>query len=186
MSAEAVTTTPERVSQGLSPAAIWGVLGVVLLLASGVYRVLPWALEPLHQPETMGTLHWLLYGGSVIFNGFMEGYRGFQLGVVPRVLARARHLSEHPNARDAWLAPLFCAGFYGMERRALIARYILLFGIIGVIVAMRFVPQPWRGIVDAGVVVGLGWGCIALLFGLLRAIQGYHPQADPRLPAGER
>lgn len=186
MTTEAVTSTQEHTSPGLSPAAIWGVLGVVLLLASGVSRVLPWALEPLREPETMGALHWLLYGGSVAFNAFMEGYRGFQLGVVPRVLARARYLSEHPSTRDALLAPFFCAGFYGMERRALIARYILLFGIIGVIVAMRFVPQPWRGIVDAGVVVGLGWGCVALLVGLLRAIQGHHPEADPRLPTRRR
>jgi hypothetical protein len=35
--------------------------------------------------------------------------------------------------------------------------------IILLVVLVHRLDQPWRGIVDAGVVVGLGWGLISLL-----------------------
>jgi hypothetical protein len=37
------------------------------------------------------------------------------------------------------------------------------------IILVRFLAQPWRGIVDAGVVVGLAWGLISLAIFTLQA-----------------
>ena len=40
---------------------------------------------------------------------------------------------------------------------------------IALIILVRFLSQPWRGIVDAGIVAGLSWGFIALLAFSLQA-----------------
>ena len=165
----------------VSVAALWGVTGVVLMLVSGVARVLPWAVEPWLD----GSLQWWhagLYAGSIAFNAWAEGYRGFQRGVAPRVAARAEYLSRNPTLVNTILAPLFVGGFYGATRRRLISRYILLLGIVALVVLIRSAPQPWRGIVDAGVVVGLGWGAVAVVMAWLRVLNGHPPEAHHDVP----
>ena len=46
---------------------------------------------------------------------------------------------------------------------------------------VRALPQPARGIVDAGVVAGLAWGILATIAMLLRSAQGHPCDADPEL-----
>jgi hypothetical protein len=154
----------------VQPAALWGVVGVILLLANGVHRVLPHALEPLHSAQFLPWWQLALYLGSIAFNAYMEGYRGFHLRVAPRVVQRAHELSERDNVYDTVLAPLYCASFYGAPVRTLVVRYLLLTLIVGVIVGMHYVPQPWRGIVDAGVVVGLGMGAASIAWTYYRSL----------------
>jgi len=36
--------------------------------------------------------------------------------------------------------------------------------IIGFVIIVKSLPQPWRGILDAGVVVGLTMGCFSILY----------------------
>lgn len=155
------------------------------MLSFGVARVTPHALEPVLN-GSMNALHWALYVFMIVFNAWTEGFRTFQKVIAPRVLARACYVAENPERVSPLWTPIFVAGFYAMERRALIVRYIVLFVIVGVIVGMRFVPQPWRGIVDAGVAVGLGWGVVAMLVGLVRVLRGWRSDADPQLPASWR
>lgn len=161
---------------------VWGVLGVMALLSSGVWRVFPHALEPLQTPGSMTWFQAVLYGGCILFNAWTEGYKAFQKMIAPRVIARAQWMTDHPNVIHPLVAPIFVGGFFAMERRAIIVRYTFLIVIIGVIVGMKFVPQPWRGIIDAGVVVGLGWGVFAIGFGLIQLFRGVVPDADPQLP----
>ncbi len=40
----------------------------------------------------------------------------------------------------------------------MITSWLVVVVVTSLVFGMRFVPQPWRGIVDAGVVVGLGMG----------------------------
>lgn len=163
----------------ISPVAVWGIAGVVLLLFNGVRRVLPIALEPLYDLKSLTWWHLAFYGLSVVFNTYMEGYRGFHLRVAPRVVSRAHQLSAKSRPIDVVLAPLYCSSFYGAPKRDLIARYILFFSIVGIIVAMHYVPQPWRGIVDAGVVVGLSIGCASIAWTYVRSL------VDPDWFAGQ-
>jgi len=60
------------------------------------------------------------------------------------------------------LAPFFCIGYFDIERRRQIVVIAVTAMVIGFIIGARFLPQPWRGIVDLGVVAGLAWGVIAL------------------------
>ena len=73
--------------------------------------------------------------------------------------------------------PLFFAGLqqnrlFHADRRTLLRSRILLVGLIIVISAVRMLPQPWRGIVDGGVVAGLAWGLAAALYLFVAALRG--------------
>ncbi len=48
---------------------------------------------------------------------------------------------------------------------------------------VRALAQPWRGIVDAGVVVGLTWGCVAILVFWARSLLGRPPEIAPDFPS---
>jgi hypothetical protein len=157
--------------------ALWGLLGVTALLGGAVIRLAPWALEALHMD--LAWHQWTLMLVFVAFMGYSEGYMGFQRGFSPMVAARARYLREHPTLGRVVAAPLFCMGFFHARRRRLVISYSLTLGIIGLILLMRFLPQPWRGIVDAGVIVGLTWGFVSLL---VFAVQGLRSRDYDILP----
>jgi hypothetical protein len=164
-----------RIASGL--ALVWGVAGLFVTLIEAVLRLWPLAIYPLQTG--MSPLAWLAYISFVVFNGYAEGYRGFQRAFSPRVAVRAALLVNDLNWQRALLAPLFLMGLIDATRRRLIANWILVFGIVCLVMLIRLAPQPWRGVVDAGVVVGLGWGTLSTLYFLLRAALGHLPAADP-------
>ena len=164
-------------------ATFWGVLGFTAILAQALHSLVPLALEPIRL-GLMSTGHWVLYGVSMVFNAYFEGYRGFQVQVAPRIVVRALYLGRHPTRLRVALAPLYCAGFFHTTRRRLITTWIFYPGLVVVVLLVRQLAQPWRGIVDAGVVVGLTWGALAILWFFVRALAGTPPSASPELPDG--
>lgn len=148
--------------------ALWGFAGVALLLGYAIVRLTPLALEALRSPLT--GLHWAALAVFVLFMAYSEGYRGFQKAFSPRVAARARYLRAHPTVLRVLLAPLFCMAYFDAPRRRRIASYALTIGVILLVILVQQLNQPWRGIVDAGVVIGLGWGLLATLLFTLQAL----------------
>ncbi len=163
--------------------AIWGIAGVFLLLGSAVYRLAPLALAPLSTD--LGWYHWLALAASVLFMAHAEGYRGFQQHFSPRVAARAKYLRDHPLPFFVALAPFFCMGYFHATRRRQIVSLSLTAGIVVLVLVVRQVPQPWRGIIDAGVVTGLVWGLVSLAWFTIRAFTvesfGYSPEVPENL-----
>jgi len=147
--------------------AFWGLTGVVLLLGSAVYRLSFFAFDAIKYP--FNSLHWTGLFVIVFFMSYAEGYQGFQKKFSPRVAARALYLRRNPEPMHIVFAPLFCMGFFHATPRRIITSFSVTFAIICLIVAVRYLTQPWRGIVDAGVVIGLMWGIISLLFYIYRA-----------------
>ena len=151
-------------------AAAWGVAGVSLLLLLAITRLAPYALQlaalPLGSHHVVALLLWV--AGMAYF----EGYRGFQLAFSPRVAARARYLAEHPTLLRATLAPLFCMAYFDAPVARRVTSYVITIGVTLLVLGMRHVSQPWRGIVDAGVVVGLSWGLVTLWIATARACRG--------------
>ena len=95
---------------------------------------------------------------------YAEGYKGFHLGFAPRVVRRASYLRDNPQLSHTLLAPLFCMGyFYTTTRRQIVSIGLTVMIICFVLIA-GLLPQPWRGIVDAGVVVGLSLGVASILY----------------------
>lgn len=165
-------------------AAVWGVTGVILLLLSAILRLAPLAADALNAE--LQWYHWVTLVLVLTFMIYMEGYRAFQKGFSPRVAARARYLRTHYTFKHALLAPFFCmAYFHASKRRQLISLFVTG-GIIVLVLLMRFLPQPWRGIVDAGVVAGLGWGLAALLVFSIQALTLETFDHSPDVPGREQ
>jgi len=141
--------------------AFWGLAGVALLLGSAIYRLTPLAIDAFAYDWSW--YHWLSFALMIFFMAYAEGYRAFQQGFSPRVAARARYLRNHPNALHALLAPLFCMAYFHALKRRQIVSISVTAGIIVLVILVRLLPQPWRGIIDGSVVVGLAWGLVSLI-----------------------
>lgn len=163
-----------------SLAAIWGFSGIVLLFGSAIYRLGQISWQMFSQP--LSVYHWAALTFSLVFMGFSEGYRGFQCGFSPRVAARIHYLSRHVTPLRLLLAPLFCMGFFHIRRKRQIITICLTLGIIGLVQLVHQLAQPWRGIVDAGVVLGLVWGIVSLGFFTLQAFFSTDFHHSPETP----
>jgi hypothetical protein len=157
--------------------AVWGVLGFGVIVFRAIWSLTPMALAPI-RAGSMTALHWALYLGWLVFMLYSEGYKGFQRKFAPRLAARAMYAARHPRPLIVALAPLFCMGLFHATRKRLIISWCVLIGITTLVVLVRQLDQPWRGIVDGGVVAGLLWGLVAMLWFLVRALQG-HPMPVP-------
>lgn len=164
-------------------AAAWGLGGVLAILVYAVIRLAGRFLDAFAEP--FSEIQWAVLVVNTVFMAYSEGYRGFQQSFAPRVVARAWTLVEQPTPLRAGLAPLFCMGFFHATRRRLIATYVLFFGVLVLILLIRLLPQPWRGILDFGVVVGLSWGILSILAFALKALRGRSFDVSPALPGAE-
>ena len=162
-------------------AACWGILGVLGLVGSAVVRLTPVALDALTGP--LEPIHYIFVVGWVLFMAYGEGYRGFQRAFSPRVVARASWLRHNPTLLRALLAPAFCMGFFHATRKRLIVSWTLTTVIVLLIIGVKLLPPPWRGLVDAGVVVGLSWGMAAVVAWGLGRLSGRPLPAPPDRPA---
>ena len=113
--------------------------------------------------------------------GYSEGYKGFQKGYSPRVASRALYLRDKCTWVRLLLAPLFCLGFINSTKRRRIVVYVLLIVITLIVVLFKYIPQPWRGVLDLGVVVGLSWGIIATLVFLVKFWMAEKVDFDPEV-----
>jgi hypothetical protein len=155
-------------------------LGVQVILGWAVYRMIPRALEAINGGLTV--FQWASLVLCVIFMGYSEGYRGFQKRFSPRTVIRALYLGREPLSAWTPLAPIVAMGMVRGTRKLLITSRILTAMIITFIVVLRYTPQPWRGIVDAGVVLGLAWGMLAIFVFWANALAGRPPEMDPQFP----
>ena len=85
--------------------ALWGLTGVIVLLAYAVYRLFLVSLEAFELP--FNWVQWLLLIGNTLFMAWSEGYKGFQKGFSPKVANRARDLLDNPRPLPVILAPLY-------------------------------------------------------------------------------
>lgn len=161
--------------------AAWGMFGLTALLAWAVYRVYPFAEEaaklPWHWYESAFFVFWM------IFMVYGEGFKGFQKGFSPRVVARAAYLANHPVWWHVMLAPLYCMGYIHATKRRRTVAISVTSGIIALIVAVHWLPQPWRGIIDMGVVAGLIYGVVAMWVFAIHALIGREIKHPTDIPA---
>jgi len=151
--------------------ALWGISGLCYILFRAVERLTPIALEPILD-GSMGLGHWAFFVIWVTYMGFYEGWRGFHKRVGPRTASRAFYLADKRPPLHVLFAPIFCMALYHASRKTLIVRWSLVVGIVTLVVLIRQAPQPWRGIVDAGVVLGLGMGLCSVIYFFVRGLSG--------------
>ena len=166
-----VTRTSPRDKPAISPSslrgalgvggAIWAIAGIAGLLGWAIVRLAEIALGALEVP--LAWYHWAAIGAIIPFMAWSEGWRGFQRRFSPRVAERAMLIRAAPTAARVIFAPLFAAGFFGGSRREQMGACLGTVAIILLVIVVHHLDQPWRGILDAGVVAGLTWGVVATL-----------------------
>ncbi|MEM0897300.1 MAG: hypothetical protein AAGJ79_10470 [Verrucomicrobiota bacterium] len=161
--------------------ALWAIVGIFLLLGNAIWRLSQRAVEAISSG--LGTVEGGVLVAWLLFMAYTEGYKGFLKSFSPRTAARVHYLKASPSLLHSILAPIFAMGFFHADRRTKIVAYALTIGIIILILLIRFLPQPWRGIIDAGVVVGLSWGIISLAVFVIRAFANGKPDASSCVPA---
>ena len=149
--------------------AFWGFIGAFALIAYAVWRLTPLWIEAMGYQLTL--LQWSVLIANTLFMAYSEGYKGFQLAFAPRLAARCLYLVQNPRPLRVLLAPLFVFGYFDATRRRMIATYALTIMIIFFVIVVHQLSQPWRGIIDAGVVIGLIWGLISMLYFIILAIK---------------
>ena len=152
---------------------IWGVGGVMLLLLSAVWRLTPRVLDL--REYSLSGVQWLILAVFVLYMLYAEGYKGFHLNFAPRVVLRADHIRHHGRLWMVLLAPLICMGYLYATRRRQVVSIVLTLALILLIVGVSHISQPWRGIIDAGVVVGLTTGVASILWFVFRVLAGHQP-----------
>jgi hypothetical protein len=159
--------------------AAWGIAGVVVLLSSAVGRLAAFAIAAVRSGLTPS--EWAAFWASVAFFAYTNGYRVFQRQWSPRIVARAQALHDDPTPLRVALAPLFCMSYFDATRKRMGIAWGVTFGVVILVVLVRQLAQPWRGIIDAGVVVGLAWAVVAIVWFAVRALRGHAPPASPEL-----
>jgi len=169
--------------------ATLGIAFITYLLGNAIVRLTPLALAP-WRDGSLSTFQKLLWIGWFAGNAYFEGYKGFQQRFSPRVVGRAAYLGDHPTALRIVLAPFFVLSMFHAKRSQLIFRWCFLIALYALIYAVSFVPQPWRGIIDGGVVVGLLWGLLAVwyyfalyLMDREHPVASDFPESEPLPPA---
>ena len=150
---------------------IWGVGGVLILLLFAIYRLTPMAFAL--GDASMELKHWGILAFSISYMAYAEGIKGFHQGFAPRVVKRALYLKKNPRLSHVVFAPFFCMSYFYATRKRKISSLGLTGLIICFVILVRLLSQPWRGILDAGVVTGLTIGCGSIVYFLyLATIRG--------------
>ena len=163
-------------------AACWATIGLSGLLLYAIVR-----LSMVVADGGVGSWdwrHWAVAAANAVFMAWSEGYRGFQLKFSPRSAARVKWLLHHAAAVSTVLAPLFAMGYFNATRRRMAGVYGLTAFVVGAIIVVHSLPQPWRAVLDVGVIIGLAWGVASFLWSLKRTLAAAGFPVSPELARG--
>lgn len=158
---------------------VWAVFSLTVIFTLTFTRLAPHSVEALRSGLTFGEQLILLAWCSFML--FTEGYLGFQKKFSPRFAARALYLFKNPSLATFLLAPVFCIGFINTPRKRKLSAGLLILGIFVLVFAVKHVPQPWRGIIDTGVILGLTYGLLSVYSSCIRAITTKKYAVDPEV-----
>lgn len=83
------------------------------------------------------------------------------------------------------LAPAFCIGYFHGTKKRVISSWCVTTVVFLTVVGVKRLGNPYRAIIDAGVIVGLAWGVVSILVIYTKSlIAGRPPAYDPSLPSG--
>lgn len=160
-------------------ATAWGALGVAALLISAISRLAPKGLAV--TQTDLSTFQWVCLISFAIFMLHAEGYRGFQKKFSPRTAARVHYLYHNPTLIRGIFAPFFCIGYFDAVKKVRIVSTCLTLGIIGLITLVRHCPEPWRGIIDFGVTLGLSYGLTSYVIFLIKVFRNKNHGLSPEV-----
>ena len=109
-----------------------------------------------------------MYAITCAFFAYAEGYKGFQKKFSPLVVKRSSTLvvgtPSGNNPLHYLFAPLYSMGLFHATRKRLITSWGVTSGVALLVAIVKRLPPTGRCIMDAGVVVGLTYGSISILY----------------------
>jgi hypothetical protein len=149
----------------------FGLVVVAITLGEASLRLGARALATLHSG--LNLQEYALFFLSVAAFGYGEGYRALHGRFVPHVIERAILLarSDKRGVRGYAIAALYVLCLVHAERRALVKAWISVALIVCAVVIVKALPEPYRGIIDAGVAVALAIGLGSLVSGFVAAVR---------------
>lgn len=141
---------------------LWGVVQVVSVLANAIKRLLPIALQPLQQND-LSASQWALYVAWCAYMIYAEGYKAFQQKFSPMVVDRAYGIVDRANVFNTLLAGPYAMGLFGADKKRMIVSWAITAGVFSLVKIVKYLPYPYRSIVDGGVVCGLSYGAISIV-----------------------
>lgn len=157
----------------------WAIIGLSALFIFAIFRLSPHSIEALRSGLSLN--EWIFLVVWCLYMLFTEGYVGFQNQFSPRFASRMLYLLNHPRIARVLLAPLFCAGYIHTSTKRKRVIWLLTLGIICLIVGLKYLSQPWRGIIDTGVVLGLVYGLVSLHVSCMRVLISKKYEVDPEI-----
>lgn len=150
----------------------FGLFVVAFTLAEASVRLGARALTTVHAGLSLQEYALLLL--SIAAFGYGEGYRALHRRFVPHVIERAIALakSDLGGLRGLALSPLYVLCMVHAERRVLAKAWLSVALIVCAVLVVKALPEPYRGIIDAGVAVALGIGLGSLILGYVAAVRG--------------
>jgi len=159
----------------------WAVIGVSALLLRAIIGLSRHAANAIEGGLSLW--QWVALVGFALFMVVAEGYRGFQKKFSPRTAARVKYLRDNPTLLRVVLAPVFSMGFFHANRKTKLTAYILTTGIICLVLIVTYlIRDPWRGIIDFGVVLGLLWGLLSFWIFTIKALTDKNYPHSPQTP----
>ena len=150
---------------------IWGVVQVVSILGNALKRLIPIALQPIQQ-NNLTPIHWAMYVAFCGIMAYSEGYKAFHLKFSPLVVSRSFDLVNNPSFLNYILAGPYSMGMFNASRKRMIVSWGITIGVFALVKVVKFLPYPYRSIVDAGAVCGLGLGTLSIVFLTVKALFG--------------
>merc|ERR1719356_553761 len=118
---------------------------------------------------------------------YFEGYKGFQRKFSPLVVSRSFTLNSSSPIHHLVLGPLYSMALFHATQKRMIVSWCVSIGVAVLVAAVKRLPYPWRNIVDAGVVIGLTWGSLSILFFYMKSwMDGKPPEIDAALPSASK
>ena len=139
----------------------WTLIGVAALFASAVYRLGSRGVATIQAG--LGWGEWSALVLLTVAFVYGEGFRALDRRWIPRLVERARLVGDDPRLFVRLLAPLYGLSLVGAGRDELVRGWLLTAAILGAVLIVRALPDPWRGIVDFAVAAALAWGLVAIL-----------------------
>ena len=158
---------------------IWGFLGFIFLLIFALIRLSDIAIDSFKYDYNF--YHWVAVIINSLFMAYSEGYKGFQKSFSPRLAARLKYLYQKGNPIELILAPLFCMSFFNAPKKRIFISLSLTILIISFVIFFHQLPQPWRGILDIGVLIGLTWGLVVSCYFFIQAFKSNDFLIDPEI-----
>lgn len=163
--------------------AVWGVVGIAATFVDAIGRLglrahleLRGGITPIEAIVLIALTATFVYG---------EGVCVLQRRFAPVVVARSLEAARSGSTWWAIAAPLYAVSVVGAPARTIVRAVVGIALIVGCVIAVRQLPAPWRGIVDAAVASALTWGLAALAVAAYRALARPRPAAEP-VPASVR